>query len=214
MGSAVIILFLTTALLIGTSSAATTTRLPSTSSKNIYDSAIFVCGYFVYQDLHMIFPPSDLSLPNIVNATLAETVHQQSYKQFCGKLDTYILCVKTLVARKINPIDEEVETYLDLDNFDPALRAFCNENNSVSTQFMCTKDQVEKYSCPNGGIFGLIGAVENAINNRVTRETFCSELRKSVRCRIEKQLKHCDYQYSKYMESFYTNLTPKFCKTS
>jgi hypothetical protein len=186
----------------------TTTETP----KDISNYTIFFCGDYLHQDsLAMLFPPSNIA-NDIVNSTRAKISHVETYGRFCDKIDAYTACVKLLVNRNHSPGDDLLKHYIDPENFSKAMGIFCSNNTLVTDNFMCTKSQSKTHICPYGGMFGIIAYALTAVYSGLHKQQYCDEIRSSVRCRVDKQLKPCGTEYAEMMERVYTKVVQNRCK--
>lgn len=135
---------------------------------------MYTCGNNLLNANPMLFPPADASLPNIVNDTLAAIVHNDSYTTFCGQLPAYLLCVKEAYRNSPKDIDNKLKIYIDVDGLDSAMDLYCHNNDSITNQFQCTKQAVESYRCPYGGIYGMMKYVAMALHTGLPRQQFCT----------------------------------------
>lgn len=195
------------------STSASSTTPVSSPPPNIFEAAIFTCANQVFNNypIDMLFPPADASLPNIVNATLAEIVHNNNYITFCGNLSAYLYCVKEAVMKSPKDIDNKIKVYIDIGSLDSTMDTYCHNNDSIPSHFQCTKQAVESYSCPYGGIYGIMQYVAMAMQTGLSKEPFCTGIQAAIKCRIDNQLKKCGTSYAGTMEFVYHGLTDKYC---
>ncbi|KAH3768618.1 hypothetical protein DPMN_169837 [Dreissena polymorpha] len=195
-----------------TTAASQTPTGPISDPPNIFESAVFLCGDRVFKDaLAMLFPPSDLSEPNIINATLAAEVQRQSLDLFCGRLSEYSFCVRFMLKYSKRHVDILVKQYINVDMFTSALRLYCANKDLIASQFHCTLVRVRdaKNSCPLGGIYGIMQSVAMAEGS--TKAEYCSAVDKSIYCRVNTQLRPCNGTYADVMDEVYNKLTQGYC---
>lgn len=198
---------------MSTPATSSTSSVSPVSSQpvSIFEAAMYTCGNNLLNANPMLFPPADTSLPNIVNDTLAAIVHNDSYTTFCGQLPAYLLCVKEAYRNSPKDIDNKLKIYIDVDGLDSAMDLYCHNNDSITSQFQCTKQAVESYSCPYGGIYGMMKYVAMAIHTGLPRQQFCTGVQEAIRCRVDNQLEKCDTGYAFTMENVYYELIDKIC---
>lgn len=192
--------------------ASQTSISPKSESPNVFESAIVLCGDHVFKDaLDMLFPPSDLSAPNVINATLAAEIQRQSLDLFCGRVSEYSFCVTFMLKYSKSPADIIVKQYINVDKFTSALRLYCANKELITSQFHCTLARVRdaKNSCPLGGIYGIMRSV--AMAPGITKAEYCSARDDAVHCRVNTQLRPCNGTYADVMERVYNDLTKSYC---
>jgi hypothetical protein len=181
---------------------------------NIRESAFFKCGENVYENdsisQGILFPPSDISMPNVTNITEAEEIFKYTYDTFCGKLNYFTQCVNEKLANNASDVDRKLKVYIDMDNLYSALDIYCNYN-EIPTYLHCTIQAVQNTSCPIGGIMGILDYVVYAIEASLPKSQYCSELKASIRCRVDQQLKSCSTSYAETMYKVYNAFTAKYC---
>ncbi|KAH3835604.1 hypothetical protein DPMN_108959 [Dreissena polymorpha] len=185
---------------------------PLSDPPNIFESAVFLCGDRVFNDaLAMLFPPSDLSAPNIINATLAAEVQRQSLDLFCGRVSEYSSCVASVLKYSKRQVDIFVKQYINVDMFTSALGLYCANKDLIASQFHCTLARFRdaKNSCPLGGIYGIMQSVAMAAG--ITKAEYCSAVDKAKYCRVNTQLRPCNGTYADVMDRLYDDLTQGYC---
>lgn len=119
--------------------------------------------------------------------------------------------MKETVKFQETDMDSRLKMYINMDNVDKAFAVYCNNNASITSHIQCTIKAVESYSCPFGGIFGILEFVTNALQIGLPKDQYCTGLKESIRCRVDQQLRNCSTSYAETMETVYTALMGKYC---
>lgn len=177
------------------------------------ESAIFTCGYALFSpdDIPLLFPPSDITRNETdeLDVELSESIHRRSFDSFCRHFTTYTSCVKDNLFYL--PEDDIIKVYIDIDNFHKIFKFFCQNKNLIVQQYHCTRLSVLGQSCPYGGMYGILSLVSQMIQQPISRDQFCVNVREATECRITNQLEPCNHKYADVMERLYNTLVGKYC---
>ncbi|XP_052790492.1 uncharacterized protein LOC128224610 [Mya arenaria] len=182
---------------------------------DLFNTAVFKCGDFIYgSDVNSIFPPSDSIVHMLgVNTTSAKAAFDKNIDLFCEKVDPYSRCVKHFNEVGCTPEEEYVRRYIDMDQFGSAFTSYCMNKELIKSQVICTFETVRNgdIPCEFGGVEGFIQGLVLAATQRVAKDVYCGAREATLRCR-KAQLASCDVTYSDVMSTISTTLTAKYCR--